>query len=134
VTGEASPPAYTLLSRWAALELVATGEYSLIACRGHSRSYAKYYCKKLDGELECVRIWWESWIAEGGASLFRGTPEEVYLWILRCDAGLIDVDRARRALEKLAGRKIAREKLGEARKSMLRKVLGEEYELYYSED
>jgi hypothetical protein len=133
--GEVStPPAYTLLSWRAAEELILGGGYEYLVGEGHFRSYVRYYCKKLGEELECVRVWWDSWMGKGGGALFRGTPEEVYLWVLRCDPGAIDEKRLLRALRKLTGREVAREKLGEARKSMLRKILGEDYDILYPED
>jgi hypothetical protein len=133
--GEGStPPAYTLLSRRAAEELILGGGYEYLVGEGHSRSYVRYYCKKLGEELECIRVWWDSWIAEGGGSLFRGSPEEVYCWVLRNDVGVIEARKVLRALKSFAGREIAREKLGEARRSMLRKVLGEDYDILYPED
>jgi hypothetical protein len=128
-----SPPAYTLLSRRAAEELILEGGYEYLVGEGHSRSYVRYYCKKLGEELECVRVWWDSWTGEGGGALFRGTPEEVYLWVLRCDLGVIEARKVLRALREFTGRGVEEEKLGEAKKSMLRKILGEEYDLLYPE-
>jgi hypothetical protein len=116
---------YRVLSYEEAKELVVRGSYRYLVGRSEFEAFTNYYCRQIDSnELECVKTWWNGRTYQGGGAVFRGTPEEVYCWIPWDMKGTIAPQRVRAALRSTFSIEVDREKVDEARRSVLRKVLG----------
>jgi hypothetical protein len=116
---------YRVLSYEEAKELVAKGGYRYLVGRSEFEAFTNYYCRQIDNnELECVKTWWNGRIYQGGGAVFRGTAEEVYAWIAWDAKETIAPVRVKAALRSTFDVEVDREKVNEARRSVLRKVLG----------
>jgi hypothetical protein len=116
---------YRLISYEEARELLGRGDYRCLVGRSEFESYVNFCCREIGGgELECVKIW-ANWRTGGkGGAVFTGSPEEVYCWISWDTAGTIAPVRVKNALRSTFGVEVDREKVDEAYRSMLKKVLG----------
>jgi len=92
--------------------------------RSEFEALTNYYCRQIDSnELECVKIWWNGRTYQGGGAVFRGTVEEVYCWIPWDMKGTIAPVRVKTALRNI-NIEVDREKIDDAYRSMIKKVLG----------
>jgi hypothetical protein len=116
---------YRVISYEEARELLKREDYKCLVGRSEFESYANFCCRKVgNNELECVKIW-ANWRTGGkGGAVFTGSPEEIYVWIPWDMKGTIAPVRVETALWRAFGINIDWEKVDEAYRSVLRKVLG----------